>query len=83
MQNRIFKRFLKNKTSLLGLILVCFFALTALFAPLFAPVQNPNNPYQMPQSSYEIAPQTPTAAHWFGTTEQQYDLFYGVVWGAR
>lgn len=83
LENRIFKRFIKNKTSLFGLVLVCFFGLVSLFAPLLAPAQNPNNPYQMPQSSYDIAPQTPSAQHWFGTTEQQYDLFYGVVWGAR
>ena len=55
LENRIFKRFIKNKTSLFGLVLVCFFGLVALFAPLLAPAQNPNNPYQMPQSSYDIA----------------------------
>ena len=37
----------------------------------------------MPQKSYAIAPQAPSAQNWFGTTEQQYDLYYGVVWGTR
>lgn len=82
-QTRIFKRFTRNKTSLFGLILVLFFGLVALFAPVLAPVDNPNNPYHMPQSSYDIAPQAPNAQHWFGTTEQQYDLYYGVIWGTR
>lgn len=83
MYGNLFKRICKNKTSLCGLVLVAFFALVALFAPLLAPVHNPNNPYQMPQASYEITPKTPSAQHWLGTTEQQYDLYYGIVWGSR
>lgn len=83
LKNRIFKRIFTNKTSLTGFILVSFFALVALFAPLLAPAQNGNNPYQLPQKSYQIAPQPPSAQNWFGTTEQQYDLYYGVVWGTR
>ena len=82
-QNRIFKRIYTNKTSLFGLVLVLCFVLLALFAPWIAPAENPHNPYQMPQAGYAITPQAPSRAHWFGTTEQQYDLFYGVVWGAR
>jgi peptide/nickel transport system permease protein len=83
MHEHILKRICKNKTSLCGLVLVAFFALVALFAPVLAPVHNPNNPYQMPQASYEITPKAPSAAHLFGTTEQQYDLYYGIVWGTR
>ena len=83
LKNRIFKRIFTNKTSLAGFILVSFFAGIALLAPLLAPAQNKNNPYQLPQKSYQIAPQPPSAQNWFGTTEQQYDLYYGVVWGTR
>ena len=83
LKNRIFKRIFTNKTSLVGFSLVLFFALVALFVPLLAPVYNQNNPYQMPQKNYQIAPQPPSAQNWFGTTEQQYDLYYGVVWGTR
>lgn len=83
LKNRIFKRIFTNKTSLVGFSLVLFFALVALLAPLLAPVYNQNNPYQMPQKNYQIAPQPPSAENWFGTTEQQYDLYYGVVWGTR
>ncbi len=83
LQNRIVKRIYTNKTSLIGFCLVAFFLLVALLAPWLAPVHNKNNPYQMPQKSYAIAPQPPSAQNWFGTTEQQYDLYYGVVWGAR
>ncbi len=83
MNNRILKRIFKNKASLAGFILVAFFALVALFAPLLAPVHNVHNPYQLPQAGYEVTPQPPSAQHIFGTTEQQYDLYYGVVWGTR
>ena len=83
LKNRIFKRIYTTKTSLAGFILVSFFLLVALFAPVLAPVHNANNPYQMPQKSYQIAPQPPSSQNWFGTTEQQYDLYYGVVWGTR
>ncbi len=83
MTNRTFKRILQNKASLTGLVLVLFFAAVALFAPLLAPAQNPRDPYRLPQSSYEVTPQPPSAQHLLGTTEQQYDLYYGVVWGTR
>ena len=83
MNDRILKRICKSRTSLIGLLLVLFFALVALLAPWLAPVYNKNSPYQLPQKSYQIAPQPPSAQNWFGTTEQQYDLYYGVVWGTR
>ena len=83
MDKRIFKRFYQNKTSLCGFLLVALFASAALLAPVLAPVHNPHNPYQLPQAGYQIAPQPPSAQHLFGTTEQQYDLYYGVVWGTR
>lgn len=83
MNNRIFKRIVKNKASLTGFVLVACFALVAFLAPVLAPVSNPNDPYQMPQHSYQITPQPPSAEHWLGTSEQQYDLYYGVVWGTR
>ena len=83
MNNRIFKRIVKNKASLTGFVLVACFALVALLAPVLAPADNPRDPYQIPQHSYEMTPQPPSAQHWFGTTEQQYDLYYGVIWGTR
>ncbi len=83
MDKRILKRLCQNKTSLCGLVLVALFVLVALLAPVLAPVHNPHNPYQLPQAGYQIAPQPPSARHFLGTTEQQYDLYYGVVWGTR
>ena len=79
----ILKQLLQNKTSLTGLIFIALFAITALLAPFLAKPQNPSDSYKMPQASYEIEPMQPSQSHLFGTTENQYDLYYGVVWGAR
>lgn len=82
-ERKIFKQIIKNKNSLIGLIIVVLFFLIAVFAPILAPVQNKNNPYQMPQASFQVNPTAPNAQNLFGTTENQYDIYYGIVWGTR
>ncbi len=82
-ERKIFKQIIKNKNSLVGLIIVALFFLIAIFAPILAPVQNKNNPYQMPQASFQVNPTAPNAQNLFGTTENQYDIYYGIVWGTR
>ena len=79
----ILKQLLQNKTSLTGFIFILLFALTALFAPVVAKPQNKQDSYKMPQASYEIEPMPPSQTHLFGTTENQYDLYYGLIWGTR
>lgn len=79
----VIKKLLKNPTSLLGIILVSFFALVALFAPLIAPPEYPDEPYLLPKAGWAIEPSPPSREHPFGTTEGQYDIFYGIVWGSR
>ncbi|MGA2110930.1 MAG: ABC transporter permease [Anaerolineales bacterium] len=84
----------KNPASIAGVVLLIGFALVAIFAqqivdivePAVAQmevVQSPGNPYQIPRDGFTSQPQPPSATHPFGTTEGQYDLFYGVVWGTR
>ncbi|WP_428898285.1 ABC transporter permease [Parelusimicrobium proximum] len=82
MDNVFFKRILKSRNSMVGLGLIIMFALVALLAPVISPPES-RNPYQVPQKSYEITPSAPSAQHIFGTTEQQYDIFYAVIWGTR
>ncbi|MBR4508846.1 MAG: ABC transporter permease [Elusimicrobiaceae bacterium] len=82
-EKKIFKQIVKNKNSLIGLIIVALFFLIAVFAPILAPVQNKNNPYQMPQASFQVNPTAPSAQNLLGTTENQYDIYYGIVWGTR
>lgn len=78
----IISKALVSKNAAAGLIIVALFALVALFAPILAPSSG-RDAYQMPQGGYSIEPQAPNAQHYFGTTENQYDLYYGIVWGSR
>jgi len=81
---KLARRFLRNPTSLLGLALLCMFVIIAVFAPYIAPPKpNQRDPYLIPKDGFSVEPRPPNAKHPFGTTEGQYDLFYGVVWGTR
>jgi peptide/nickel transport system permease protein len=62
---------------------VAFFGLMAAAAPIMAPPASLRDPYLIPTTGFEIAPHPPDALHPFGTTENQFDLYYGIVWGAR
>jgi peptide/nickel transport system permease protein len=66
---------LRNKKALLGAIIVLFFSLVAIFAPVIAPGD--------PTSFVARPHQEPSAAHFFGTEGQGKDVFTQTVWGAR
>ncbi len=77
-------RFRRNPLSLMGLIIIVGFVLVALLAPVLAPpLPNARDPYMMPHAGYSPDPQPPRAGHPFGTTEQAFDVYYGIIWGAR
>ncbi|HHE48473.1 MAG TPA: ABC transporter permease [Candidatus Acetothermia bacterium] len=81
---RTFKRlFIKNPVGMASGIILSVYVLVALFAPLIAPPLPGRSPYEIPRDGFAIAPCPPSPEHWFGTTEGQYDIFYGVVWGTR
>src|SRR4051812_1457110 len=70
--------------SLLGFALIGSFLFVAVFAPVLAPPEaGTRDTYIIPQTGYSPDPVRPSKEHWFGTTEQQYDLYYGMVWGTR
>ena len=74
----------KNPLSLAGIIIIFIFAIIAIFAPLIAPTPvGHGDPYLIPRDGYSATPRLPSEEHIFGTTEGQYDIFYGVVWGTR
>lgn len=77
------KRFLANPLSVIGLVIILFFGVVAIFAPVIAPPPDPARPYMMPHSGYAITPSPPSAQHPLGTLPLQYDIFYGIVWGTR
>ena len=74
----------KNPLSIVGFIVIFCFIIIAIFAPLIAPTPARQfNPYMIPRTGYAPIPTPPSLAHIFGTTEGQYDIFYGVIWGTR
>jgi peptide/nickel transport system permease protein len=80
--HRTVRRFRANPMSMLGLAIIVFFVAVALAAPFLAhPTER--NAYLIPHQGYASDPRPPSPGHPFGTTEEQFDLYYGVVWGAR
>jgi peptide/nickel transport system permease protein len=78
------RQLVKNPLSLLGLVIITIFVIIAIFAPLIAPTPaGHRDPYVIPHDGYSLIPQPPSAEHIFGTTQGQYDIFYGVIWGTR
>jgi peptide/nickel transport system permease protein len=77
------KALVRNPVSITGAVIILAFVVVAVLAPVIAPPQYPSQPYQMPRAGFLSQPQSPSAEHIFGTTQGQYDIFYGVVWGTR
>jgi len=77
-------KLLKNPTSLIGILLLIAYIIIAIFAPLIAPVPaNSRDAYMIPRDGFQTEPSVPSEEHLLGTTEGQYDIFYGIVWGTR
>jgi peptide/nickel transport system permease protein len=78
------RQLVKNPLSLTGIIIIVIFVIIAIFAPLIAPTPAGHlDAYMIPRDGYFAQPQPPSAEHIFGTTQGQYDIFYGVIWGTR
>jgi peptide/nickel transport system permease protein len=78
------RRLLTNPASLLGILLVLLFVVIAILAPVLAPPRNARvDPYTIPRDGFSPEPRPPSEEHPFGTTEGQYDIYYGVIWGTR
>jgi peptide/nickel transport system permease protein len=78
------RQLVKNPLSIVGVVIIVIFIIIAIFAPLIAPTPEGHlNPYMIPRDGYWATPEAPSAEHIFGTTQGQYDIFYGVIWGAR
>ena len=73
---RAWRRLLKRKSAVLGLVVIVLFVLVALFAPLIAP-------YDPAQQSWTSIRKPPSWLHWLGTDESGRDLLSRVIYGAR
>ena len=74
---------LRNPISITGLLIVVSFIIIALLAPVLAPPPVPSQPFLIPRDGFAAQPRPPDAKHPFGTTQGQYDIYYGVIWGTR
>ncbi len=69
--------------SLTATVVVIAFLIVAALAPFLAHPRPGRDPYLIPTAGFDVEPRPPGAAHPFGTTENQFDLYYGLVWGTR
>lgn len=69
-------RVLSQRSAVVGLAIVLFFVILALFAPLIAP-------YDPIASNWLTIRQAPSAAHWMGTDDLGRDVLSRVVYGAQ
>lgn len=76
MKNPIFRRFIKRKVSVIGLVILCLFFFMAIFGPLFFP-EGP-----LEQNLREIG-QGPSLKHPCGTDYLGRDILTRIVYGAR
>ncbi|MGB9098539.1 ABC transporter permease [Erwinia sp.] len=74
--NRVLKKFLGNKSAVIGAVIVIFFVLLALLAPLLAP-------FDPIKADFMAVRKAPSALHWLGTDELGRDLLSRLIWGAR
>lgn len=80
----VLKKLIKNPTAVIGILLLLAFIIVAVFAPQLAPIpENSRDPYMIPRDGFRSEPAAPSEEHIFGTTEGQYDIYYGIVWGTR
>jgi peptide/nickel transport system permease protein len=71
-----FRRLLRRGGAAAGLVIIAFFVVLAVLAPLLSP-------YDPLATSWTAIRKAPTAAHWFGTDEIGRDVLARVIWGAR
>jgi peptide/nickel transport system permease protein len=73
---RAWRRLLRRRGAMLGMVFVIFFVVLAVFAPYIAP-------YDPVATSWSAVRVAPSAENWFGTDEIGRDVLSRVVWGAR
>ena len=73
---RALRRLVRRRGAMVGLAVVLFFVLVAVFADHVAP-------YAATATDWSAVRKAPSAAHWFGTDEIGRDVLSRVIFGAR
>ena len=73
---RAWRRLLRRRGAMLGLVVVVLFVVMALCASWIAP-------YDPIATSWSAVRKAPSHVHWFGTDELGRDVLSRVIWGAR
>ena len=80
-----FIKLLKNPLGFTGFVLIFFWAIIAIFAPMIAPPGSDHvgSAYTITRIGFSSLPKAPSSEAIFGTTGGGYDIFYGLIWGSR
>ena len=73
----VWKRLCRNKTAVLGLVIVALLTLMAILSPILIDYET-----QVIKTNYSEALQAPSANHWFGTDEMGRDILLRVMYGS-
>ncbi|HNS53061.1 MAG TPA: ABC transporter permease [Anaerolineae bacterium] len=82
---RSWRRAFKNRQVRLACLILGGYILVAMLAPVLAPPDDPGNPgtARIVGRPRVGLPQPPSREALLGTTPQQFDVYYSVVWGTR
>ncbi|MEB2843720.1 ABC transporter permease subunit [Rhizobiales bacterium RZME27] len=75
-KSRAWRKMKANRGSLVGLVIIAFFAILAILAPIL-PIPDPI------ATSWGAIRKAPSAAHWLGTDDLGRDILSRMIWGAR
>lgn len=73
----VWKRLCRNKTAVLGLVIVALLTLMSILSPILIDYET-----QVIKTNYSEALQAPSADHWFGTDEMGRDILLRVMYGS-
>ena len=73
----VWKRLCRNKTAVLGLVIVALLTLMAILSPILIDYET-----QVIKTNYSEALQAPSADHWFGPDEMGRDILLRVMYGS-
>jgi peptide/nickel transport system permease protein len=74
--NRAWRKLKANKSALAGLLIISFFLILAISAPVL-PIADPV------ATSWSAIRKAPSATHWLGTDDIGRDILSRMIWGAR